>query len=96
MFPQLFEQIENILEDARRSNRELRWFVTGHSLGGAMATLCALEMKLQLRIDPHVYLYGCPRVGAHGFARLYDRMVPRTYRVVTQRDVVPTFPKFIR
>lgn len=42
--------------------------ITGHSLGGAMAILCALDMKsLHGKVD-YVYTYGQPRVGNQNFA----------------------------
>jgi predicted lipase len=38
---------------------------TGHSLGGALATLAALDVKRQINPSNTVYFYtyGCPRVG---------------------------------
>lgn len=66
------------------------------SLFCVKAMLCALEMRTLLKIDPHVYTFGCPRVGCHVFSRVYSRFVDTSYRVVNQRDVVSTVPKFIR
>jgi predicted lipase len=50
--------------------------ITGHSLGGAMAVLCALEMKeVHGKVD-YVYTYGQPRVGNSNFASFYQVRIP--------------------
>ena len=67
-------------------------WVTGHSLGGAVATLCALDIKSVLNVDPNVYTYGAPRVGNKGFAQFYDLLVPNTFRIVNGHDLVPRVP----
>jgi predicted lipase len=47
----------------------LHVFCTGHSLGGALATLCALEMRQRLGLRVELYTFGSPRVGSPQFAR---------------------------
>ena len=68
--------------------------VTGHSLGGALATLCAIDIaSLHLvKLDLQVYTLGSPRVGDTLFAYLYNYLVPKTYRIVNQDDLVPHLP----
>ena len=51
-------------------------FVTGHSLGAALAALCAAELganrnSLGISIEG-VYTYGQPRVGNANFAAFYS------------------------
>lgn len=60
-------------------------FITGHSLGAAMATLAA-----SLRPPVALYTYGSPRVGDNDFAATLST-VP-VFRVVNNRDVVTTVP----
>ena len=60
-------------------------FYTGHSLGGAMATLAA-----SLRSPAAVYTFGSPRVGDIAFARSLGE-VP-IFRVVNNRDLVTLLP----
>ncbi|CAG9577865.1 putative lipase domain protein [Leishmania major strain Friedlin] len=71
-----------------------RIFTTGHSLGGALASLCAYSITYMLRrmdypiADVTVYTYGQPRMGNRAFQRIYNKAVPRTFRVVNESDVV--------
>lgn len=67
-------------------------FATGHSLGGALATLLSFELAHEHGITPIVYTYGQPRVGNYEFAKKFDQLVPQMYRVVRNRDVVAHIP----
>ncbi|XP_023530237.1 uncharacterized protein LOC111792861 isoform X1 [Cucurbita pepo subsp. pepo] len=77
----------------------VKWhvYVTGHSLGGALATLLALELtSSQLArhgaINVTMYNFGSPRVGNRQFAEIYNKKVKDSWRVVNHRDIVPTVP----
>ena len=77
------------------SSRTLR--VTGHSLGGALASLAAFSLSSpspssSLFASAEVVTFGEPRVGNPSFAAAYDRTVPKTWRVVNQGDTVPHTP----
>lgn len=67
--------------------------ITGHSLGGALATLCA-DVLQDMGLDvAGVYTFGSPRVGNRTFARQYDEDLDYlTHRVVNARDPVPWLP----
>ncbi|KAF5736689.1 hypothetical protein HS088_TW14G00839 [Tripterygium wilfordii] len=79
-----------------------RWhvYVTGHSLGGALATLLALELsssQLMKRgaISVTMYNFGSPRVGNKRFADVYNKKVKDSWRVVNHRDIIPTVPRLM-
>ncbi|KAA8498137.1 Lipase [Porphyridium purpureum] len=78
-------------EDPSKYN-PFRILVTGHSLGGALATLFALDLKVSCGIDSEVYTFGQPRVGNKAFARFYNSEVPQTFRIINDWDVVPHLP----
>jgi triacylglycerol lipase len=65
---------------------------TGHSLGGALATLCGAAVKNEIP-DVHVsvYTFGSPRVGNKLFAKVFDK-VDISVRCVNGSDIVPTIP----
>jgi hypothetical protein len=65
--------------------------VQGHSLGGALATLCAHDLRAYLGLSANlvsVYTFGSPRVGNNAFCSRYDELVPSTFRVVNAHDIV--------
>jgi hypothetical protein len=67
-------------------------YITGHSMGGAIATLAAADLYA-LTPDLTVYTFGSPRVGDENFAIYYDKIVPDTYRIVNHHDIVPHVPQ---
>ncbi|KAI0567372.1 Lipase domain protein [Gracilaria domingensis] len=71
-------------------------FLTGHSLGGALATICSLDLFLRLgltRKEIFVSTFGAPRVGNWYFWNIYDENVPIHWRIVVGPDVVAKLPK---
>ncbi|GMH44638.1 hypothetical protein BSKO_12590 [Bryopsis sp. KO-2023] len=77
---------------------EARLLVTGHSLGGAMAVVAAFDIakRCGLRSDQiSCYTYGAPRVGNHAFVKEYNSLVPDTWQVVNDQDIIPRMPKFL-
>ncbi|KAJ8451194.1 hypothetical protein Cgig2_013966 [Carnegiea gigantea] len=84
------------------SGPQFKWHVycTGHSLGGALATLLALELSSsQLAkigaISVTMYNFGSPRVGNRRFAEVYNEKVKDSWRVVNHRDIIPTVPRLM-
>ncbi len=75
-----------------------RLWLAGHSLGGAVATLTALRLKLDGITITGLYTYGAPRAGDKKFAALYSRLGlgKRTHRVVNHRDRVARLPVIAR
>lgn len=68
-------------------------WITGHSLGAALATLAAVRLWIGGRHPAGVYTFGSPRVGDAAFASAYDGLLrPRTFRFVNQTDVVTRVP----
>lgn len=75
-------------------------YVTGHSLGGALATLAAHEAAFTTFTSGSVagltmYNYGSPRVGNTEFATAFDAAVPDSWRVVNSDDVVARVPRAV-
>ncbi|KAG2495124.1 hypothetical protein HYH03_006734 [Edaphochlamys debaryana] len=74
----------------------VRLVLTGHSLGGALATLAAYDLAniYQNAAQDRVvcYTFGAPRVCNGPLARVYDQLVPNTWRFSNVNDVVPMVP----
>eukprot|EP00756_Hemistasia_phaeocysticola_P057118 Hpha_TRINITY_DN33751_c0_g1::TRINITY_DN33751_c0_g1_i1::g.25157::m.25157 len=86
--PELLARLRVVIEAHPR--HEL--VVTGHSLGGAVAILFACSVRHALGISPTVYTYGSPRVGNVTFRERYNWMVPDTFRIVNENDIISTLP----
>jgi len=60
----------------------------GHSLGGALATLAAFDIKRACpadRVDISCYTFGAPRTGNRAFARDFKEAVPETWSVINDQ-----------
>lgn len=68
-------------------------YVTGHSLGGAIATVAALDLKATFGKVSEFYSYGEPRVGNVAFATYFDSQIP-VHRVIHYADIVPHVPPY--
>jgi len=66
---------------------------TGHSLGGALATLGALDYSYRFWDYPiSCITYGSPRVGCHTFAKIFNKKIKNSLRFVNDNDPVPCIP----
>ena len=67
--------------------------ICGHSLGGALATLLALDVAANTAFkNPAIYTYASPRTGGPQFAATYNQVVPNTNRIAGRLDLVPKLP----
>ena len=64
--------------------------ITGYSLGGALATLCAIDVQYIFgkQILRRAYTFGSPPVGNAAFVESYNQRVLNTWRVVNRWDPV--------
>ncbi|SJM91516.1 Lipase class 3 [Crenothrix polyspora] len=92
----VWNRMTKALEKAHRYGQPI--WITGHSLGGALAALAAA--RLTLDIDESVYksinglyTFGQPRVGDRVLVKaLDDQIKPRYFRFVNDNDMVPRIP----
>ena len=77
-----------------RGNKTI--WITGHSLGGALAELCAAQALFVSNIPVQgVYTFGQPRVGDKSFAdAVNNKLGSGIFRFVNDRDIVPRVPLF--
>ena len=67
--------------------------ICGHSLGGAIATLLALDVAANAKVpNPTVYTYASPRTGDPSFVSKYNKVVTNSYRIANRIDLVPKLP----
>jgi triacylglycerol lipase len=94
----IWETIQSTLEKWKGSGRTL--WITGHSLGGALALLTAAYLRFPL--DPSVtvakpvaglYTFGQPRIGTRDFCQPCDGDFGKlNFRFVNNKDIVPRVP----
>ncbi|XP_048129216.1 lipase-like isoform X2 [Rhodamnia argentea] len=65
---------------------DINVMVTGHSMGGAMASFCGLDLV--------VLTFGQPRIGNAAFASYYSDLVPHSIRITNGHDIVPHLPPY--
>ena len=89
----LWPQIKEVLEKYYYGKPN-KLFVTGHSLGAAMATVGAARIEAELLMHPvSVYTFGSPRVFDQMAANTYNAIMgSRTFRIVNNNDVVTDIP----
>jgi triacylglycerol lipase len=71
--------------------------LTGHSLGGAIAVLCAYDLAKHLSSEIKVletYTFGAPRVGNRAFYKELAELVPNSWHYVNGADIVPRLPRW--
>ncbi|MCZ8516216.1 lipase family protein [Paenibacillus filicis] len=67
--------------------------LTGHSVGGSLATLCALDMAVNTAfLEPQVTTFGSPKVGNPTFARVFNKHVTNSRHIVNRSDLIPQLP----
>lgn len=104
--PRLLSILQDVVNVGQQKSQDkdtdTKWhvYVTGHSLGGALATLFALELSASKLaktgiIKVTMYNYGSPRVGNKMFAQKYNSLVKDSWRIVNRRDIIPTVPKLM-
>jgi Lipase (class 3) len=78
-------KVEKVLQEVQ----DKPLFLTGHSMGGALAVLTACRLAKRGCLPVATYTFGSPRIGDPTFCAGYQ--LP-TYRVVNRLDLVPEMP----
>ena len=87
-----FEFVQMQLESELAKLSDRRILITGHSLGGALATVAAAQWEGQFDISG-VYTFGQPGVGFSSFASFINKKYKdKFFRFVNNSDVVTKVP----
>lgn len=76
---------------ATRRDTDRAHCTAGHSMGGALATLAAYDLRQELvgcgrgEVGLLCYSFGAPHTGNHAFARDYNHMVPDTWSIINDQ-----------
>ncbi|MGN7357171.1 lipase family protein [Paenibacillus sp. SAF-054] len=82
-----------ILAALAAASSDKTMYITGHSLGAALATLCAVDVAANTVFkSPRLFTYGSPRVGDPAFAKAFITYVSNSYRYTNLFDIVTYTP----
>ena len=86
----IFSAVKELMQDYP----DYKLIVTGHSLGGALSTICGTDLAILLPdVDVRVINFGAPRVGNEAFKELVESLPNLSItRLVHHMDVVPRTP----
>ena len=91
LWPSMGAEVKGLVS----KNPSYQIWVTGHSLGGAMASLASTWLAYYKIAPPKniiLYTFGMPRVGNYDYALQHDQLVNNSWRVVNDNDLIPHFP----
>ncbi len=69
-----------------------RIYITGHSLGAALASLCALDLASITKAKITCVVFGSPRVGNSAFVRTFNSNISDALRVECGNDAITKLP----
>ncbi|CAD8184972.1 unnamed protein product [Paramecium octaurelia] len=84
-------QLDVLLGEYRMKYPYAKYHVTGHSLGGAMATLFASELSM-VGIKVTLVTVGSPRVGDSDFYDWFSTLKVTHSRLTNKKDIAPHLP----
>ncbi|MDH5402001.1 MAG: lipase family protein [Candidatus Heimdallarchaeota archaeon] len=81
-------KIQSLLKD-----EPLEVYITGHSLGAALANITALDLVLDKIVkNPKLYTFGCPKVGNRKYTKIISKTLKNMYNVIDVNDIIPRTP----
>lgn len=92
-FTELYRALRpSLLEALSRTRYNKPVYVTGHSLGGALAALCALDLASRRKGPVRLYTFGAPKAGNGAFAEAVRSLTTSSYRIYNTKDLIPDLP----
>lgn len=84
---------DELIEELNKLSTNKRLLIAGHSLGGALTVLTALDIAVNTGFKhPVVYSYGSPRVADPKFSSFFNQTVKNSFRIANVHDIIPTLP----
>lgn len=80
---------KQIRDEILNSGTGVSVYISGHSLGGALATLCSYDLAY---LKPQLYTFGSPRVFNTKGAQILNEEIPIIQRVYNTEDIFTTVP----
>lgn len=94
-FYKVYMSVKPQIHQLLNSNISKQVIISGHSLGGALSTLCSLDIYNNSPWTLIHYSFASPRVGNPSFVSTFNSIVTNSFRVANTEDIVPTLPPAI-
>lgn len=94
-FQVVWNDLQKYVSETMKSYPSYKLWVTGHSLGGTLASLASTLITsegITTKDNLMLYTFGQPRVGNYDYALAHDSLVPISFRVTHFRDIVVHLP----
>ena len=95
-FRQIYTTLRQVMIEALKlCDKDSRIFVTGHSLGGALATLAIPDILKNANFEPEkviLYTFASPRCGDRKFATEFQATGVKHWRIANTEDFVTMIP----
>ena len=91
----LYDCVSSTVRDLVTKYPEYTVRLTGHSLGGAIASVASARFvseKITRKDKMSLYTFGMPKVGDRAYALAHNKLVNNSWRVVHRNDPVPHYP----
>ena len=93
VYDSIHAQIVQTVNAVAQNGTFTQLYITGHSLGAALALLAVPELIDQTPFkQPIMYSFAGPFTGNDRFVELYESLIATSWRVVNTNDVVPKLP----
>ncbi|MEH1818148.1 MAG: lipase family protein [Nostoc sp.] len=96
IYVSLRQKLLNALNEKWQNSQNAKVFVTGHSLGGALATLAIPDILKNTPFknpdDVTLYTFASPRCGDRQFAASFEALKVRHWRIANTEDFVTMLP----
>lgn len=92
-FAHIYDQCSADVKSAVKQAAGGQTFVTGHSLGAALAVLATADLiQSKTVLKAGMYSFAGPRVGSPTFAATFNAQITDAFRIVNTEDIVTTVP----
>lgn len=83
---------DEVIGIVKSTNRSVDYIFCGHSLGGALARLAAVDVQYNFGAHVTVYTLGAPNVGNKAFEMSFEKRIDHSIYYVEDTDPVPIVP----
>lgn len=92
-FTDAYKMVKNEVHRFIDKSKTDKLWISGHSLGGAMAVACGIDFTLNSNLEPQLVTFGQPRYADSAGAQWIDQHFNGRYiRFVRGDDIVPSVP----